>query len=301
VTFKVIKPGYFSTIQDYGRWGYAGYGMSQSGAMDEHAYCWANKLLNNHFNDAVLEITFGGVQLIALVDTVVITTGADLNFTINNQTAPMWQNIKISNGDLLSWGMPKSGIRSYFSVKGGFDVAQSFNSKSVNLRENIGQKLMQGDELNCNAHQYSIHKMIPRHYIPNYNNHCQLRLLPTYQFDEFNSHQKKLLFNQTYRISPANDRTGCRLKGQPIILLKQSSISEGISYGCVEISNDGMPIILLKDSPTIGGYPKIGTVFSLDLALLAQQQTNAKVRFQAIDMATAQQKRAEFNIFFGIE
>ncbi|NQY26529.1 MAG: allophanate hydrolase, partial [Piscirickettsiaceae bacterium] len=59
-----------------------------------------------------------------------------------------------------------------------------------------------------------------------------------------------------------------------------------------------LPIILLKDAPTIGGYPKIGTVFSLDLANLAQRQSGCEVSFELIDIETAQQLRREFNQFF---
>jgi len=77
-------------------------------------------------------------------------------------------------------------------------------------------------------------------------------------------------------------------------------ISEGISYGCVEIATDGLPIILLKDAPRIGGSPKIGTVFSLDLAKLAQKQPNTKLRFELIDMHQAQKQRKKFKQFFEI-
>ena len=68
----------------------------------------------------------------------------------------------------------------------------------------------------------------------------------------------------------------------------------------MEIASDGLPIILLKDAPTIGGYLKIGTVFSLDLAQLAQQQPGAKVRFELMAIHQAQKERSVFNQFFGI-
>jgi allophanate hydrolase subunit 2 len=77
-------------------------------------------------------------------------------------------------------------------------------------------------------------------------------------------------------------------------------ISEGMSYGSVEIATNGLPIILLKDAPTIGGYLKIGTVFSLDLAKLAQKQPNAKVKFELMDIHQAQKERVKFNQFFEI-
>jgi allophanate hydrolase subunit 2 len=77
-------------------------------------------------------------------------------------------------------------------------------------------------------------------------------------------------------------------------------ISEGVTYGSVEITTDGQPIILLKDRPTIGGYPKIGTVMTLDLSQLAQRQAGTQIKFELMSLEQAQQQRREFNTFFGI-
>ncbi len=274
--------------------------MSQSGVMDEHAYAWANHLLNNHFNKAAIEITFGGLVLEAQADTFIAVTGADLDFRINDQSAEMWHGLQVHKGDVLSWGNPKSGVRAYLAVKGGFDTPVLFDSRSVNLREHIGAKLAQGDELPCRSFDAATYRFIAPKYIPNYNQDITLRLLPTYQFNEFSINQRDLFFNQNYSITNANDRTGCRLSGAPIAIKKERMISEGISYGSVEIATDGLPIILLKDAPSIGGYPKIGTVFSLDLAKLAQRQPNTNLRFELMSMHEAQKQRKKFNEFFEI-
>ncbi|MCS5591707.1 MAG: biotin-dependent carboxyltransferase family protein [Gammaproteobacteria bacterium] len=300
MSFKVIKSSFLSTVQDYGRLTHGEHGMSQSGAMDEHAYAWANHLLNNHFNKAAIEITFGGLQLEAQADTFIAVTGADLDFRINDKSAQMWHGLQIHKGDVLSWGNPKSGVRAYLAIKGGFDAQVFFDSRSVNLRENIGAKLDQGDELPCRSFDTATYRFISPKYIPNYNQDITLRLLPTYQFNEFSINQRDLFFNQNYTITNANDRTGCRLSGAPISIKKERMISEGISYGCVEIATDGLPIILLKDAPSIGGYPKIGTVFSLDLAKLAQRQPSTKLRFELMSMHEAQKERKKFNDFFEI-
>jgi biotin-dependent carboxylase-like uncharacterized protein len=300
MSFKVMKSSFLSTVQDYGRLNHGEHGMSQSGVMDEHAYSWANHLLNNHFNNAVVEVTFGGLQLEAQADTFVAVTGADLDFKINDEPVQMWHGLQIHKGDVLSWGMPKSGVRAYLAVKGGFDTSVLFDSRSVNLREHIGAKLAEGDELSYKGFNEVAYRFIPPKYIPNYNQDITLRLLPTYQFNEFSVNQRDLFFNQNYTITNANDRTGCRLSGAPISIKKERMISEGISYGCVEIATDGLPIILLKDAPSIGGYPKIGTVFSLDLAKLAQRQPNTKLRFELIDIHEAQEQRKKFNEFFEI-
>jgi biotin-dependent carboxylase-like uncharacterized protein len=300
MSFKVIKSSFLSTVQDYGRLNHGEHGMSQCGVMDEHAYTWGNHLLNNHFNNAVIEITFGGLQLEAQADTFIAVTGADLDFKINNKSAKIWHGLQIHKGDVLSWGVPKSGVRAYLAVKGGFDTSVLFDSKSVNLREHIGSKLVEGDELPYTSFDEATYRFIPPQYVPNYNQAIVLRILPTYQFNDFSINQRDLFFNQNYTITNANDRTGCRLSGAPIASKKERMISEGISYGCVEIATDGLPIILLKDAPSIGGYPKIGTVFSLDLAKLAQRQPNTKLRFELMNIHEAQKQRKKFNQFFEI-
>ena len=302
MSFNVIKAGFLSLVEDYGRFGFAEYGLSQSGVADEHAYCWANHLLDNNFNDAALEITFGDCELKALNDISIAVTGADLDFKINDEIQPLWQIINVKSADILTWSTAKSGVRAYLAVKGGFQTAQLFNSRSVNLREQIGFKLENGDVLPYkSASVETAHQAMPSYFWPNYEQDLILRLLPTYQFEQFDQQQQDVFFNQCYTISSAYDRTGCRLEGRRIKESQPRMISEGISYGSVEITTEGFPIILLKDSPTIGGYPKIGTVFSLDLAKLAQRQSGSKVSFELMDIKTAQQKRRDFNTFFSIQ
>jgi allophanate hydrolase subunit 2 len=143
-------------------------------------------------------------------------------------------------------------------------------------------------------------KAIPYYFKPNYQQPLTLRLIPSYQHQHFSQDQISLLLNQHYLINSASDRTGCRLHGQAIQQVPAKMVSEGIVYGSVEITTDGQPIILLKDRPTIGGYPKIGTVFSLDLSKLAQRQTGAQVKFELMTLEQAQQKRRQFNQFFNI-
>ncbi|MDC1165699.1 biotin-dependent carboxyltransferase family protein [Candidatus Thioglobus sp.] len=300
MSFKVIKPGFLTTVQDYGRLNHSQQGLAQSGVMDEHAYAWANYLLGNHYFDAALEITFGSVELQALDNMLICVCGADLDFKINHKAVDIWKSIQIQQGDRLSWHLPKHGIRAYLAVQGGFETQKLFNSRSVNLREHIGSKITQDEVLVCQASIDLLDRFIAPKYIPNYHQEVVLRLLPSYQYSEFSDDQKTLFFSQTYTISHANDRTGCRLKGAPIAIKKDKMISEGMSYGSIEIASDGLPIILLKDAPTIGGYLKIGSVFSLDLALLAQQQPGAKVRFELMNIHQAQKKRLAFNQFFGV-
>lgn len=193
----------------------------------------------------------------------------------------------------------QNGVRAYLAVQDGFKTTEYFNSRSVNLRENVGELIHVGDELPSKSSKpCDAGKAMPAWYKPNYQEPLSLRILASYQFDTFSEQQRQTLLGQTYKMGKASDRTGCRLEGKAIQNIPATMVSEGMTYGSVEITTFGLPIILLKDAPTIGGYPKIGTVFSLDLAKLAQRQPGSEVSFELVDIETAQQLRREFNHFF---
>lgn len=304
MSFRVIKPGFLATLQDNGRYGYAESGLSQSGVADEQAYQWANYLLDNRFNDAVVELTLGNCEWQALDDMEIVIAGADLRFSIDDQPAPLWQTILIRQGETLKCqnAVEGKGVRSIIAVKAGFLTPLKFGSRAVNLREKIGDAIQAGDHLMTQPliAKSTRKKTIPYYFKPNYQQPLTLRLIPSYQHEIFDQEQISTLLRQNYLINAASDRTGCRLHGQAIQKVPENMTSEGVAYGSVEITTDGQPIILLKDRPTIGGYPKIGTVFSLDLSKLAQRQTETQVKFELMTLKEAQQQRRQFNRFFNI-
>jgi biotin-dependent carboxylase-like uncharacterized protein len=299
MSFKIISPGFYSTVQDLGRYGLAEVGLSRSGVMDEHATRWANYLLGNEQDAAVLEITFGHCQLQAQSNTTVVVTGADLAFEINGQVQACWQTFSIHEGDVLSWKGPKKGVRAYLAVLGGLQTKSCFGSRSVNIREKIGQRLEVGDVINFDADSQSFqHRSMPPQYRHDYDENLTLRLLPSYQYEQFSGQQREKFFQQHYKVSNDSDRTGCRLQGEVMTHVPAKMVSEAMAFGSVEITTAGLPIILLNDAPTIGGYPKIGTVLSSDLSQLAQRKAGGLVQFELISVEQAQQARKRFNAFF---
>jgi allophanate hydrolase subunit 2 len=67
-------------------------------------------------------------------------------------------------------------------------------------------------------------------------------------------------------------------------------ISDGIAEGAVQIAGSGLPIVLLADHQTTGGYPKIATVISADIRVMAQRRPGDVVKFQAVSVAEAQRE-----------
>jgi biotin-dependent carboxylase-like uncharacterized protein len=276
--FKVISKGIFTTLQDRGREGYKHLGVTQSGAMDEYAYLWSQKLLDNK-NSNALEVMVG-LKLKATLSTEIAVTGADLDFRINGVKKPIWQSYNIKVGDILSFEKRVSGQRAYLAVKDGFSIKKRYGSYSTTLKEGIGSRIKKGDFIPFKTHLLSYIKRVQREYIPNYNDHLTLRVLLGYQDDYFSQEQKERFFSSEYEITLQSDRMGYRLKGEPIIPSIDGIISEAIAFGSVQIPKDGQPIILLKERQTIGGYPKIGTVLPIDCFRLAQMAIGSKVMFK---------------------
>jgi len=136
VIFEVLSAGLLTTVQDLGRWGYQGKGMPVAGAMDPQALKIGNILVGNDPGEAAFEITLMGPTLAVLEgEGLIAVTGAEINFTINDIEAPLWQSVKVQAGDTIALSAPKGhGCRTYLCVSGSLDVPIVMGSKSTYLR-----------------------------------------------------------------------------------------------------------------------------------------------------------------------
>lgn len=289
--FIVKRPGPLSLIQDEGRFGAFHMGLTNGGPIDKLAFHWANRLCNNALNHSAIEVSVGGLAIIAQVDTVIAVTGANMPLTINSQVKELWRSYKVKAGDLIELGFTNEGVRSYFAVAGGFDITPTFGSSSTVCREGIGglrgTKIAANDILACAPTTEAKLVKLSKQDQPKYCKEVLLRMIPSYQEQHFSSHQQKLFFSSEYKVGRNCDRMGYRLKGQKIVCDIDGILSEGICNGAVQIPNDGQPIVLMNDRQTIGGYPKIGSVISLDTAKLGQLAQGDKIRFEAISIEKA--------------
>ena len=297
--FEVLKAGIFTLIEDIGRTSYMHLGVASSGFLDEFAALNAHKLLDNRLNLNLLEIAFAGLKLKATANTTVSITGAKCEFKINGDRKAIWQSYNIKKDDILEISKILSGQRVYLAVKGGFDVKEELGSSSVTIKENLGglngTQLKNNDFLAFNDEQKDyITKRLKKEYIPSYNSSLTFRVILSYQDDSFSKEEKDKFFNSTYTITPDFNRMACKLNGEKIESSLDGIVSEGIAFGAIQIPKDGQPIILLKERQTIGGYPKIGSVLSIDCFKLAQMRPGQKVSFETIGIKEAQKKVKNF-------
>jgi len=302
LSFKVIKAGLFTTLQDRGRFSFTHLGVTNSGVMDEYATLAAHKLLENNLNDNILEITFSNVELQTNDTTTICITGARCEFYINNTPKNTWQTYKIQKNDIIKIGKILEGQRVYLSVKNGFEIPKEFGSNSTTIKESLGGisgiQIKNNDILPYRKNNKTLTNRWKKAYIPNYKQELTLRVLLSYQEDSFSKEEKEKFFNSSYTITPDFNRMACKLKGEPVASSLDGIISEAITFGSIQIPKDGQPIILLKERQTIGGYPKIGSVLSIDCFKLAQLKIGGMIKFEEIEIKAAQKKIKDFYTTF---
>jgi len=302
----ITRADFFATIQDMGRLRKQHLGLAQSGVADEHSFFRANYLVGNDITTPVIEIITGFFSVTTDSPVTMALTGADMSATLNNIPLSPWQSFVLMPGKILelknSTGI---GIFSYLAVKGGFDIPLCFNSASTVERENLGgyqgRKLAAGDELSTILDKPLCPTLAtPANQIPKFGRPLTLRIMPGYDHDNFPGNSKKTFFSSEYTTSNKMDRTGIRLSGPPVMWGQGDILSKPVALGVVQITNDGTPVILLKERQSTGGYPMIGVVSRLDLFKLVQTFPNTPIRFSPADPARLRSELSRFYNFWGL-
>lgn len=307
MTIKIIKPGLLSTIQDLGRFGSQKYGVIVGGAMDSIALRIANILVGNAEGEAVIEVTMFGTEIQILEEKIVAVTGGNLSPKVDGKEIPMWRPILLKKDQVITFKSPTSGCRAYLTISGGLDVPKVMESKSTHIHAKIGgyqgRKLEKGDIISC-GESTELSKLflkqikaskLPYHWfaaypifynIPKTN---KIRVLKGSEFDYFNKESQRNFFNNYYEVTKDSNRMGYQLEGPKLALNEQFEVlSEGVTYGTIQVPSNGKPIILMAERQTTGGYPKIGEVATVDLPKLAQLQPRNKIKFEIISLEEAE-------------
>jgi antagonist of KipI len=294
MTIKVLEQGLSTTVQDLGRIGFQQYGVVVGGVMDEVAAKIANILIGNNENDAVVEMTLIGPTLLFEQDTLISLCGADLSASIGGEPVPLWKPIFVKEGSILRFGRPQQGCRTYLAVAGGIDVPLVMESRSTYVRGGIGgyqgRTLQKGDILKCNPNR--------RHYPSDVAKFLRTQIwsgsFKTVNWTvssiiKFTERSKEEFLSEKYKVTPNSDRMGYRLSAKALKLnTAVELLSEAVTMGTIQVPNDGQPIILMADRQTIGGYPKIGYVASIDFPVLSQVMPGENLTFKEISIQDAQ-------------
>lgn len=293
MTALLIKScGPMTSLQDTGRIGVGRTGISRSGAMDALSLAEANALVGNAPGEGAVELmlagmTFqvvGGPARIALV-------GAAMPMQVDGSPVPPSTSCTVPEDGTVTIGAAGAGIYAYLAVAGGFDAPAQMGSVSLQPRARIGgwhgRPFQAGDRVPLRS---ADDPAGPEHHLPPWEpDDDPIRVVLGPQDDLFPPHAVEAFLSHTYTVSEEADRMGYRLAGTPIEHLRGYNIvSDGLVSGSVQVPGSGLPIVMMSDHQTTGGYPKIATVLTVDRGRLAQRRVGAAIRFAAVSVEEAQ-------------
>lgn len=276
---KVLKSGFYTTIQDTGRYGFREKGVPVSGVMDSASANLANMLLGNKNNDALLEITMSGPKLKFSCNTCIAITGAMMNPKINDVPIVNNKVHDIVKGDELSFSKLKSGFRAYLAVKEGFKTKKTLNSRSQYKSITKEACLSKGDELDFLEFPFSKISKPNTKIKSNWLQNDVIEVFKGPEFELLTKEQKEGLFDKDeFTIAKENNRMAYQLQ-ENLPLHNHSILTSATLPGTVQLTPNGKLIILMKDAQTTGGYPRVLQLSEEAICVLAQKKTNDKVVF----------------------
>ena len=294
-----VRAGFLTSVQDVGRASFREFGVSLGGALDSFALRVANLLVGNDESAAGLEITLGGLQLRFNDQRIVAWCGGEFDVHLGSTALPAGHTALLPAGEALKFGRPQIGCRCWLAVSGGIDVPLVLGSRSTDLRANFGglegRTLRDGDAIPLGPRRESptpstgISPWTAQHdWVSPAKRDPILRFVPGCDWDRFNASTLQRFTSETFAVSPDSDRMGVRfdcpeLKREDNVDL----ISEAVAPGTIQVPPSGKPILLLGDCQTIGGYPKIAHVITVDLGIAAQLRAGDHVRFSEASLADA--------------
>lgn len=295
MSITVLNPGLLTTVQDQGRVGYQQFGVPVSGAMDPRSASLANILVGNPQDEAVLECTMLGPQLRFDRDNCFAVCGGDLGAALDGQAIERYRAVSAKAGQVLRFTVPKAGCRAFIAFAGGLDIPLVMGSRSTYMKAKIGgyqgRKLEKDDVIAFRAPRASLPRMEDRRLTPEFvpQKVYTLRVILGPQDDCFTQTGVDTFLSKEYSVTQEFDRMGCRLEGD-VIQHKDGGdiISDGISFGAIQVPPAGKPIIMLADRQTTGGYTKIANVITADFRIMAQLKAGDRVRFRQVSVQFAQ-------------
>lgn len=294
-TIEIVQPGIANTVQDGGRRGFRQFGVPLAGAADAVLLASANGLLGNAPDTAALEMPLAGPSLRATDGPVRLALAGKVTATLLRGDGTRFdigsaQTLTLRRGDALNIGAVRAGV-AYLALAGGWRVPLQLGSRSTYARARMGgvagRALAAGDRIDCGAPagDLGVEWRAAAAFV---HDDGPIRVLLGPQDDAFEAEALATLLREPYRVGRDSDRMGLRLEG-PALQHRSSAdiVSDGIAPGAIQVPGNGLPIVLLADAQTVGGYTKIATVIRADLPRLAHARPGTELRFAAVTRAVA--------------
>ena len=292
--FEILRAGINTTFQDKGRNNLYHMGIPFSGAMDNRNYLLANKLAGNQLDLPVVEFAYQGPHLKFYGHQINIVITGDVVFKVIKKDREIdgncYETYQLEKEDEINILSTNKSVYGYMAISGELDLKLQWGSCSINTKANIGsnngKKLDSGQKINISK----INQNLEKKKIDYKNSKIEnIRIIKGTNFDYFSEKGKKDFLEKKFIVSKLSDRMGMRLEGEKIENIVNTNIkSEGLLKGVIQVPADGNPIIMLSDHGTIGGYPKIAVVASVDYDRLVQISPGSKIKFKEINLSDAE-------------
>ncbi|MBC2845351.1 biotin-dependent carboxyltransferase family protein [Winogradskyella flava] len=277
---KVLNPGFYTTIQDAGRFGFREYGVPVSGVMDSYSSQFANALLGNSDDAAVLEMTMIGGSFQFYTPILIAISGAIMSPKLNDEHVRQHTIIQIRANDILSFGRATNGFRTYLAVKGGLKSDNTLGSQSQYTPITKANVIFKDDILEYSKYSDSFKKVNAS--VKFNDSVFKSNILEAYkgpEFDQFSESQKQLLLSDEFEVSKLNNRMAYQL--EPLLTNSLKPIlTSPVLPGTVQLTPSGQLIVLMRDCQTTGGYPRILQLTEKAINRLSQRTTQSCVKFR---------------------
>lgn len=293
---EFVSAGLQTLVQDDGRHGMSGLGISASGALDVVAMHQANRLVGNPVATPVLENVLGQMRLRSHGATTVAIAGAQALLTVHSAQSGTWPveghtPIALNDGDVLQLHAPTAGVRSYLAVRGGWQVEPVLGSCATDTLALIGpapvqsgQRVAVGNALAAEDLRPVELEALPAAALPKVGEVVVLDVVLGPRTDWFTQSALQTFAQQEWLVTPQSNRVGIRITGaQPLERIRHDELpSEGTVAGAIQVPINGQPVLFLADHPLTGGYPVIAAVAGYHLGLAAQIPVGCRIRFNVV-------------------
>ncbi|HVL65652.1 MAG TPA: biotin-dependent carboxyltransferase family protein [Vicinamibacterales bacterium] len=274
MAITVVRAGMLTTVQDLGRWGHQHLGVPVAGPMDWYAHRLANRLVGNPDDAAALEVTLIGPELATDAHVVCATAGAEFELTAGGRSIVPGEAFELRAGERLRFGPCRAGCRATLAVAGGLAVPPVLGSRATSLISRLGpfggRALQAGDSLPVGTGPRRPPATGAVRLAPPAGG-ARLRVVPGPHEDRFAAGTVEDLPARRYVVTPESNRMGYRLEGPPIVHSGSADmLSDATPVGSIQVPASGLPILLMADRQTTGGYPRIATVITADLPVAGQ-------------------------------
>lgn len=277
MTLRVVRPGLHTLVVDFGRPHWRCLGVPVGGAADRAALALGNALVGNAPDAPGLEFSLTGPTVVANCNLACVVYGSPFPLASEKRDLTVGVTFTLSRGQDLEIGCTEEGMRGYLCVRGGLQAPPILDSRSSL------EPIQAGAEFICAAGTIGRRFVSP--HLSGADAPRTLRVLDGAQVDWI---EPQSVEGREFTVSPASNRMGLRLRGEPFRLPARELLSEPVCPGTVQVTRDGQCIILGMDGQTIGGYPKVAQVISADLDKLAQLRPGDPIRFRRIGLEEAQ-------------